>query len=151
MIRVQLSCMVFQILRILKSRMVISRAFYRFENFQGIYPPSLNPHILFYCNGLTIWHAFLDITHIQTRRRIRRIYAPPQSHEAYVGLLYLMSPWPEVFWDIVITMFNNKNSSRSPSLNLTYSFISFIKCMYTKAIQIVWTEIYQPLRHWQIG
>ena len=28
--------------------------------------PSLKPHILFYSDGLAIWHCFPDITHIQS-------------------------------------------------------------------------------------
>ena len=33
-------------------------------HFSGHYP-SLKPHILFYSNGLAIWHSFPDITHTE--------------------------------------------------------------------------------------
>ena len=43
--------------------MVCHFEFYRVEIFQAIYP-SLKQHILFYSNGLAIWHGLPDIRHI---------------------------------------------------------------------------------------
>ena len=60
---------------------------------------------------------------------------PPPSHEAYVGLLYLLSPLPGVFRDIAMTIFDNKKAQGHSIL--TYSFISSIYCMDAKAMQIV--------------
>ena len=61
-----LDLLVLSLIQILNAMMVASQPFFNSIKVTvfRVYP-SLKPHILFYSNGLDIWHCLPDIRHIQ--------------------------------------------------------------------------------------
>ena len=76
-------------------------------------------------------------------------YQQEGEFDTYLSIVGLCGPTPfplhSTYLNYRDKMFDNKNSSISLSSNLTNSFVSSISCKDTNGIQIVRTEIYQPL------
>ena len=56
----------------IKSMMVTSQPLFGQVDILMAYP-SLKPYILFYSNGLAIWHSFPNITHIKVNNGIKSV------------------------------------------------------------------------------